>query len=313
MIDVICAGAAIVDILLRPVDKNIFDADSYPLDSIGMTLGGDALNESTIISRLGKKVALMALVGNDPAGAFVREACEKEGIDTSSVVVDDTIDTSINIGLVAADGERTFVTNRNGSLWKTNIEHIDMNRFKEAKILSLASIFNSPLLDGKSLEIIFKAAKDAGLTICADMIKPRLGETLADIKGALSYVDYIFPNFEEAKLLTGVETEDEIADTFLACGVKHVVLKTGKKGCFVKGQNMANHVPSVAGITAIDTTGAGDNIASGFITALLDGKSIEECAKFANSTAAVSVQSLGATTGVQNREQVEAVYNTYSK
>lgn len=313
MIDVICAGAAIVDILLRPVDKNIFDADSYPLDSIGMTLGGDALNESTIISRLGSKVALMALVGNDPAGAFVREACEKEGIDTKSVVVDDTIDTSINIGLVAADGERTFVTNRNGSLWKTNIEHIDMSRFKEAKILSLASIFNSPLLDGKSLEVIFKAAKDAGLTICADMIKPRLGETLADIKGALSYVDYIFPNFEEAKLLTGAETEDAIADTFLACGVKHVVLKTGKKGCFVKGEDMAIRVPSVAGITAIDTTGAGDNFASGFITALLDGKSIEECAKFANATAAVSVQSLGATTGVQNREQVEAVYNTYNK
>lgn len=313
MIDVICAGAAIVDILLRPVDKNIFDADSYPLDSIGMTLGGDALNESTIISRLGKKVALMALVGNDPAGAFVREACEKEGIDTQSVVVDDNIDTSINIGLVAADGERTFVTNRNGSLWKTNIEHINMDRFKEAKILSLASIFNSPLLDGKSLEVIFKAAKDAGLIICADMIKPRLGETLEDIKGALSYVDYIFPNFEEAKLLTGVDTEDAIADTFLDCGVKHVVLKTGKKGCFVKSQDMAIHVPSVAGITAIDTTGAGDNFASRFITALLDGKTIEECAKYANSTAAVSVQSLGATTGVQNREQVETVYNTYTK
>lgn len=312
MIDVICAGGAIVDILLRPVDKNIFDADSYPLDSIGMTLGGDALNESTIISRLGKKVALMGLVGQDPAGTFIREACEKEGIDIQSLLCDSQINTSINIGLVADDGERTFVTNRNGSLWKTCIDHIDMSRFGEAKILSLASIFNSPLLDGKSLEIIFAKAKAENLIICADMIKPRLGETLDDIKGCLSFVDYIFPNFEEAKLLTGKSTAEDIADTFLACGVKYVVLKTGREGCFIKGPGVAESIPAIKGIKAIDTTGAGDNFASGFITALLDGKSIQECARFANATAAVSVQSLGATTGVQNREQVEELYKLYN-
>ena len=74
---------------------------------------------------------------------------------------------------------------------------------KQAKILSLASIFNCPLLDGKALVEIFKVAKAEGMTITADMIKPRLGETLDDIKEALSYVDYFFPNFDEACLMTG--------------------------------------------------------------------------------------------------------------
>lgn len=46
----------------------------------------------------------------------------------------------MNIGLVTEDGERTFVTNRNGSLWKENIEHVDFEKMKQAKILSLASI-----------------------------------------------------------------------------------------------------------------------------------------------------------------------------
>lgn len=58
-IEVLCIGAAIVDIPLQPVSKNIFDVDSYPLERIAMTTGGDAINEATIISRLGHRTALM--------------------------------------------------------------------------------------------------------------------------------------------------------------------------------------------------------------------------------------------------------------
>lgn len=224
---------------------------------------------------------------------------------------DGEIDTSINVGLVTADGERTFVTNRNGSLWKLNINDVDFGRFSQAKLLSLASIFNSPLLDGKALTEIFTQAKAHGLIICADMIKPRLNETLNDIRQALSYVDYLFPNYAEAKLLTGKETLDEIADSFLNCGVKTVVIKTGKRGCFIKRADMKLEVPAVSGITAIDTIGAGDNFASGFISALLEGKPLRECALFANATAAISVLSVGATTGVKNRTLVEQLLDEY--
>lgn len=63
-----------------------------------------------------------------------------ENIDIQSLKQDADIDTSINVGLVTADGERTFVTNRNGSLWKLNINDVDLDRFSQAKVLSLASI-----------------------------------------------------------------------------------------------------------------------------------------------------------------------------
>ncbi|HGW8259177.1 TPA: sugar kinase, partial [Escherichia coli] len=258
-LDVICIGAAIVDIPLQPVSKNIFDVDSYPLERIAMTTGGDAINEATIISRLGHRTALMSRIGKDAAGQFILDHCRKENIDIQSLKQDVSIDTSINVGLVTEDGERTFVTNRNGSLWKLNIDDVDFARFSQAKLLSLASIFNSPLLDGRALTEIFTQAKTRQMIICADMIKPRLNETLNDICEALSYVDYLFPNFAEAKLLTGKETLDEIADCFLACGVKTVVIKTGKDGCFIKRGDMTMKVPAVAGITAIDTIGAGDN------------------------------------------------------
>ena len=51
-LDVMIIGAAIVDLPLRPVSKEVFDVVSYPVDGIAMTIGGDALNESTIITRL---------------------------------------------------------------------------------------------------------------------------------------------------------------------------------------------------------------------------------------------------------------------
>lgn len=310
-IDVICVGAAIVDIPLQPVSKNIFDVDSYPLERIAMTTGGDAINEAMIISRLGHKTVLNSRIGNDAAGHFILERCRQENIDIHSLRMDEGVDTSINVGLVTSDGERTFVTNRNGSLWKLALEHVDFSRFAEAKLLSLASIFNSPLLDGKALKEIFIRAKAHQLLICADMIKPRLGETLDDIREALSYVDFLFPNYEEAKLLTGETSLDGIADSFLACGVKTVVIKTGKKGCFIKNSETRLEVPAVKGITAIDTIGAGDNFASGFICGLLEDKSLRDCALFANATAAISVLSVGATTGVKNRQLVEQLLDEY--
>jgi sugar/nucleoside kinase (ribokinase family) len=309
-IDVICIGAAIVDIPLQPVSKNIFDVESYPLNKIVMTIGGDAINEATIISRLGYKVALMSRVGKDVVGDFVINACKKNNIDFSSVNVDPDIDTSINIGLVTEDGERTFVTNRNGSLWRMTVEDVNFERFKDARLLSMASIFNHILIDNSAMVKIFRAARENNLIICADIKKSRDCKGLNDIKEALSYLDYFFPNFAEAAELTGRQDLDEIADVLLGCGIKNVVIKAGKKGCFIKNKNK-RYLILACKANGIDTTGAGDNFVAGFITAILDGLSLQDCGKFANATASVSVECVGATTGVQSRQQVDKRMQEY--
>lgn len=71
----------------------------------------------------------MSRIGKDAAGQFILDHCRKENIDIQSLKQDVNIDTSINVGLVTEDGERTFVTNRNGSLWKLNIDDVDFARF----------------------------------------------------------------------------------------------------------------------------------------------------------------------------------------
>ena len=244
-LDVMIIGAAIVDLPLRPVSKEVFDVVSYPVDGIAMTIGGDALNESTIITRLGHKVALMSCIGVDVAGAFV------------------------------------------------------------------LSNFNNPLFDNKALVSVFSKAKEEGMIICADMVSPRLNEKLEDITEALSYVDYFFPNFEEASEMTGETDEAKVADKLYACGVKNVIMKIGKRGCYIRNADGAMIVPACKGVTAIDTIGAGDNFASGFITGLLEGKDIRECAIYANCTAAVSVQYVGATGGVTDKAIVDKMLAKY--
>lgn len=311
-LDVICVGAAIVDVPLQPVNKNIFDVESYPLQQISMTIGGDAINESTIISRLGHKVRLISMVGKDAVGNYIVEHCQKEGIDHEGINLKEGIDTSINVGLVTFDGERTFVTNCNGSLWKMTIDDVDFDLVKGARILSMASFFNNPLLDNDALVKLFKHAKEQGMIITADMIKPRMSETFDDFAEALSYVDYFFPNCDEARMMTGCEEIEDVADKILSYGVKNVIIKIGKQGAFIKNQEGEKMiVPAMKGITAVDTIGAGDNFASGFISGLLENKSLKECGEYGNVTASIAIQSIGATSGVKNREMFDQRLQEY--
>ena len=82
-----------------------------------------------------------------------------------------------------------------------------------------------------------------------------------------------------------------------------VILKHGGDGCYVSDGQQSFHMPPFK-VNAIDTTGAGDNFTGGFMTAVLKGFSLRECARFANATGAISVQSIGTTTAIQNFQQV---------
>ncbi|PWF24429.1 carbohydrate kinase family protein [Ancrocorticia populi] len=319
-VDVICVGTSVVDIPLQPVDRTVFDSVSYPVEDVSMRVGGDALNESIVLSKLGSRVGLVSAVGADAAGEFIIQTAREAGVDVTGVSVQQRLTTSLNVGLVAPDGERTFITNRNGSLWKTEESDIDVSGFlgspgateetvvSAPRILAFGSIFNNPLLSGDWIARLFAAAKAVGMTICADMVPSRIGAGLDDIAEALGYVDYFFPNEDEVIDLTGARDGAEAAATLLDKGVGTVVLKTGKRGCtlFTAGQEPIS-IPAFVrdDLDAIDTTGAGDNFAAGFIRALVDNKTPQECAVFANAVAAVSVGGLGATSGVQSKAQVD--------
>nr|WP_122011785.1 carbohydrate kinase family protein [Maliibacterium massiliense] len=303
--EVVCIGYAVVDIPLCPVDVRKLETETCRVEHIRPVVGGDAINESTIIARLGHKVRMVGRLGDDMMGRFILEHCQKNSIDTAYMTVDASSDTPINIALVHPDGERTFVVPQGGARQRFCLEDIDFASFDGAKLLSLASIFVHPQLGNAQLVQIFQQARRRGMMICADMVHSRFGETLSDIREALSYVDYFFPNQEEAQRLTGKTDLDAVADALLDCGVGHVVIKTGRAGCLIKDTAQRLEVPTFSKARRVDTIGAGDNFVAGFIAALLEGKDVYACGRYANAVASVSVEHIGATDGVRSRAQVE--------
>ena len=312
MPEVVIVGAAITDLQVYPVKKNVIDVASYPAEKMIWTVGGDALNEATIITRMGHDVRLVSSVGNDAAAQVIMSHCKENNISTEYLKLDENKITAINIGLIWEDGERTFINNKSGSLWTFSPEDINLNALTDGKILSFASIFNSPNLDEAFMISLFERAKENHMIICADMVAPKKGETLHDVEHALKYIDYFFPNYDEGKNLTGYDNPEEIADVLLNLGVKNVILKIGKRGCLVKNAEGSFIVPAYSHAKCIDTTGAGVNFASGFISGLLEGRTLRECAVMANCAASLAIEAVGATNGLMSREKFNERMSMYS-
>lgn len=310
--EILLIGGGVVDIPLCPVDSDVFSVSSHPLDSIRMCVGGDAVNESIIASRLGHHVSIASKVGDDTAGHFICETLADAGVDTRYVIREKGLDTGINIVLVRENGERSFITNRNGSLRKLAARDVlpalQDPMLASAPVVSLASIFVSPMLTPEDTQQLFARIKSNGSVLCADTTRPKNGETVEDIAGLLSHLDYIFPNYDEAVQITGERALEDIASRFLSKGVKNVVIKIGSRGCYIQNDHFHAIVPAFAGTNCIDTTGAGDNFAAAFLCALLEGRDFVECARFANAAASICVETIGATTGIQDRQKVDARY-----
>lgn len=297
--DAIIIGASIIDIPAGPVDASLFAIGSVPVERLVMQVGGDAINEATVLAHKGAKVKLISKISDDLGGEFILRHCREYQIDSSDFIIDPAIDTSINVVLVEPSGERSFITSNRGGMRQLKPQDIPFQVFRQARLLCFASIFVFPFFKTADLLLLFQAAKKQGLILCADMTKCKNRETIADLAAALCYLDYIFPNYEEAKMLTQKEDIDEIADAFLNCGVKHVVIKLGTAGCLIKTVSQRYLVPACPDIACLDTTGAGDNFAAGFIDGILHGCSLVECGRRAHQTAAKSIQHMGATTWIK--------------
>ena len=293
--EVLLIGAAIIYVLVRPADEEVFRTGSYPAEDIRMSVGADALNEATVLARMGKPVRLVTVIGNDLAGRFLIEHCRREGIGLSDGCVRDGMATGINVVLVGEDGRRNFLTNASGSLRKLCLGDIQTPFPKSVKIVCFASIFVFPQIGAKELACIFAQAKRQNKIVCADMTKCKNRETVEEMAEAFSYIDYLLPNDEEAMLLTGKETVSLAAAELLKTGVGNVVVKCGRDGCLVMNREESYMVPGKTGTPCVDTTGAGDSFAAGFIFALSKGRPLRECAEYGNECGARAVAVVGAT------------------
>lgn len=298
--DLICIGMALVDSIIRGFDPKPVSASGYLAESGSLNAGGEAVNEAAAAAKLGLKTGILCALGMDPAGEMVLKELEKNGVDTSSVVR--TAATPVTTMFVREDGTRQSITNQ---AHRFNF-HPEKNPalFTEARAVILGSLFRAPFDDPAVIHAVVSSAKAAGETVIADTKLPNFRFlTLEDIRETLPLIDYITPNEDEARHFTGEDDPEKMAEVFLRCGVKNVIIKLGNKGCMLKNKETTLRMPACP-VHAVDATGAGDNFAAGFVSEILRGAGREEALRFANACGAICTTAAGAGTALQNREQV---------
>ena len=304
MIDVACVGILVADVITKPVDEIPEKGLLGLVDSIELFSGGNAMTAAINIKKIGLNSAVIGKIGNDPFGDFLEGCLDKSGVDTRGISRDEKVQTSTSVALSSSDGERTFLhcVGANGTF---SVDDVNWDVVDESKIVFVTGTYLLNTFDGKQTVEFLKKCKEKGKTTALDVCwdsKGKWGELLND---AMPYIDIFMPSIDEAKMIAGKEEPEEMADVFFQRGVKKVVIKLGKDGCYVRESKDSEGivVPSYK-VKAVDTTGAGDSFCSGFLSAYAKGNSFLECAQFANATGAHNVMAKGATTGIKSYEEI---------
>jgi len=306
MTDVACVGILVADILTKPVNAMPERGLLKNVDKIELHTGGNAMTAAINLRTLGNTSSITGKVGTDFWGDFLIGEMQKKGIDCRNVARDAETQTSSSVLMLSEDGERTFFhcVGANGTF---RMSDVDFSLIEEAKTVFVTGIFLLDAFDTNDLTDFLKKCKELGKTTVADVCWDSKNRWSSIISPAMKYIDIFLPSIDEAREIAGKETPEECADEFFRMGAKSVIIKVGKDGCYVRESRESEGVtlPCCKNVKAVDTTGAGDSFCSGFLAAYSRGKSFMDCARFANAAGALSVMSVGATTGMKSYEETE--------
>lgn len=258
-----------------------------------LSLGGSAGNTIRCMARLGAQVGYIGKVGRDSTGHFYEQALENLGIDP--YITHGQNRSGRCLSLVSPDGERTMVTYLGAAL-----------ELAEADIT--ADIFNGYdclYIEGfmvQSHAVIrhaIKTAKQCGLKVAIDLASYNVVlENRAFLLDLVDkYVDMIFANEQEAAAFSG-EEDPEKALEFIAARCELAVVKIGTRGALIKEEGGEKvHVGIMAAAKRVDTTGAGDFYAAGFLAGLCQGLNLRQCGTIGAIAAGKVIEVVGTTFG----------------
>ena len=299
--DVVTIGIQCIDIVMAPVPKNALDREITRVTSAQMMLGGDALNQAVTLSRLGAKVGLMGLVGNDRMGDILLEQLSAYPMTVLDRRAD--VNTATCLVLVDPSGERRFIyqPESNNTLSRA---HVDESAVRNTAFLSVGGCLLLPGLDGEGMCDLLDLAHSAGAQTAMDF---RVDGNIPDadgIRALLTRTDYVLPSLLEAEAMVGpAPTPAELVARLRDLGAGNCVIKMGGEGCYVAADGFEGMVPAWP-CSPVDTTGAGDSFVAAFLYAKTRGWDIERCARFANATGAITVENTGANGAIRSAGQV---------
>ncbi|MDL2213998.1 carbohydrate kinase family protein [Clostridia bacterium OttesenSCG-928-O13] len=313
MARLICAGHASCDLPFRPVDKRVFDVDTVFVDPVQALTGGDALNATVGLNKLGmgSQMKFVSVVGDDTWGKLTTDYLVKRDVDISGIIVKPECDSIVTAILIDEHNERHFVFSGN-SARNITVEDVVDSFDDDTEYLHIGSFMSLDKLEYENCGRLFKVAKDKGIKTSFDVTFDATGDWLKKLQPGLPYTDTFFASYDEAVCIAGGLTKPEdIARFMRGQGVQNVVLKLGKEGCYATDFTKEVRMPTYLELPVVDTTGAGDSFVAGYLFGTLMGYSMEECCLLGNVNGTLAVGSIGANTGSGTVEQVKDFLRQY--
>jgi sugar/nucleoside kinase (ribokinase family) len=262
-INVLCIGDVMLDVIARiNVSPQKINFGSDTASRISTSSGGAAGNVAAWLTRTDARSAIVSHVGDDPAGAAIVTEFDALGVSHGDLVIPGET-SGVVVVLVDSSGERTMFPDKGANSRLTLTDLPDLGAFQAVYISGYALL--NPLARDGVLAMIAKIKAD-GIPIYFDPASVGAMKDVADkeLHNWFSMMDVLFLNEEESIYLTG-SVDIERALNYLLDFSQVVVIKRGSAGAIAKARGFDSiSLPAVAA-TVVDTTGAGDSFAAGFI------------------------------------------------
>ncbi|ELV2845704.1 ribokinase [Enterobacter cloacae] len=286
---------------------HILNLESFPTPGETVTgnhyqvaFGGKGANQAVAAGRSGANIAFIACTGDDDTGERVRKQLASDNIDVAPVSVVAGESTGVALIFVNAEGENVIGIHA-GANARLTTERVEAQRELIANADALLMQLESPV------ESVLAAADIAHQNHTTVVLNPAPARVLSD--ELLARVDIITPNETEAEKLTGigVENDDDAARAAKALhdkGIGTVIITLGSRGVWASVNGEGRRVPGFK-VKAIDTIAAGDTFNGALVTALLEGKGMDDAIRFAHAAAAIAVTRKGAQPSVPWRKEID--------
>ncbi|MCX7986124.1 MAG: adenosine kinase [Bacteroidales bacterium] len=291
---------------MQLVDKERIEELLTKLDKTNLqqASGGSAANTIFGLNGLGTETGYIGKIGHDPLGNYFIQELSKQNI-LSKVLYSEKTDTGTALTLITPDSERTFATYL-GAAVELGADDLRPSFFKDFSLLHLEGylVYNHQLIE-HSIHL----AKNEGMEISLDLASYNVVEANKDFLYRIieEAVDIVFANELEAKALTGKEPEDAVEKIAQICKV--AVVKVGAKGSWVMVGKDKYFIEAFK-VKSIDTTGAGDLYAAGFLHGYLNNWPWISCGKLGSLVASEVIQVIGAKVPTEKWEDINRLKTT---
>jgi sugar/nucleoside kinase (ribokinase family) len=251
------------------------------------------------MARLQHPVRFFSKVGDDELGRFCLKALRALGVSTKHIRTIAKTRTGVTISL-STRSDRALVTML-GAISELRYADLQIEALRGCSHLHLTSFFLQTALR-PSFPRILRQARNLGLTTSFDPNSDPSSSWGRDIWDVIDETSILFVNREEALQVTKKPTVRAALDQ-LANRAQCVVIKLGSRGAIAKAGAEFTSVPAFE-ISPLDTTGAGDSFAAGFVHAYLSGRNLQQCLIEGNACGALSTLQVGGTGGQPDLAQL---------